>query len=352
MRHVLVLQSLLIVGVSACAQESFYAMLASPCRVSVSNSSARSAIDQISTGHHLNIWLDRRIDPTTPVRIEPSTESVGQALDRLAAALDAEIGFADPVAIIAPHGQAIGIASAILDMRNRLRSGPKHEKMLRRYDIAWQRLTTPNEAGQQIARTWALDEPLPSLPHDLLAEAKLRQLDLPAATILLASGFGKMPASISDAGLTEWQPFDSAIAATLSYPSAKISTELKTALLKIDSSVTLRSSGGLVRVTGSSAVHHAIQKNNFVRAPRPQTEPSVKRFTLRVVGKPAISVLKALCSASGLELETAAASKDRLAGAVGLDVQDLPVIEIINSICGQVKLTADQRGDQVFVSDQ
>ncbi|MEZ6086867.1 MAG: hypothetical protein R3C05_02300 [Pirellulaceae bacterium] len=127
---------------------------------------------------------------------------------------------------------------------------------------------------------------------------------------------------------------------------------------KFDPQMSVQQRGGLVRVNGSSAVHHAIRMASAVpkRRPgqpsRPEISPLKKRFTLRIPGvKPAQAVLQAVCKASGINLETSAATADRLMTPVTLSVEDQLVTEIIQSVCRQAGLSVSFEDDTAIVID-
>ncbi|MEZ6086869.1 MAG: hypothetical protein R3C05_02310 [Pirellulaceae bacterium] len=66
LRHTLLIVPLLI-GSCSIAAEPFYAKLQQPCHVQGTAIPLEKLARSLSQTHGINIWLDRRIDPTQPI---------------------------------------------------------------------------------------------------------------------------------------------------------------------------------------------------------------------------------------------------------------------------------------------
>ena len=65
-----------------------YGKLASPMNSVFDGKSFRSAITGIAEQVDLNVWLDRRVDPTAPVKVEASGSTVYGAIEQIAGSRD------------------------------------------------------------------------------------------------------------------------------------------------------------------------------------------------------------------------------------------------------------------------
>ncbi|WP_145345944.1 hypothetical protein [Rosistilla ulvae] len=340
--------------------DDFGDQLKSVCRVVGTQLPLRVVAQRVRETHGVNIWLDRRVDPTTIVSLSAAAGSLEATLQAIGTKSDLEIGFCDPIVIVAPRGKAIDAATRILALRARLRSasGAASTRLLEDHDLAWDRLTTPAEIAQQIGQLWQTSVAAESLPHDLWDRKHLNSIDVVDALVLLAAGFDLSPSYDPQQSLFRFHPIEESVAAALDYPAAKVSATMVRELRKIDPNVKLARKGGLVRVTGNAAVHHRIRHRDGAGAAKPNgglagIDPRMRRFTLRIPGmKPAASILQAVCNASGLALETSDASPDALQTPVGLEVEDQLVTEIIESICVQAGLAVRFDSTTAVVSDR
>ncbi|QDV68451.1 hypothetical protein Poly24_21600 [Rosistilla carotiformis] len=351
----------LVASLFATAQgaDDFGGQLASTCRVTGTELPLRVVAHRIGETHQINVWIDRRIDPTTPVSLSASAGSLQQTLEAIATQADLEVGYADPIVIVAPQGRAIDAATRILALRSELKELPISvaKRLLQPHDLDWPRATTPAEIAEQISQTWNVLVAGDSLPHDLWDRSALRQIDAGGALVLLAEGFDLVPQYDLQTATFRMHPIEEGPAVGLDYPAAKVTASVTRALRKIDPEVTFEKRGALIRVTGNSSVHHRIRNIDAVPNAKPNkglaaVEPQMRRFTLRIPGvKPAASILQAVCNASGFTLDTSAASSERLKMPVSLEVEDQLATEIIESICAQAGLTVRFDATTAIVAD-
>ena len=340
--------AVLTVSSTSLSADSFYHVLQQPCRVQATALPVSELIKSLSQSHGINIWLDRRIDPNRPIDLPAGTETTAQAIELIASQCGAEVGYAEPIAFIAPPGAAINAATDLLRLRLVLKqlSNQKTRDLMRPADIQWPRLSSPADIGRVIADQWKIDLSTDGLPHDLWDAKNLQSIDVSAALVLLGSGFSQSPVFEPTTGRFSFQPTEPGLSVAIDYPATKISAAILASLRTIDPRLNLEKVGGLVRVQATATVHHALRMSAVAANRRPSqavvadVAPMQRRFTLRIPGeKPAAAVLQAICKASGLSLDTSAAAADRLNAPVNLDVADQPVAEILQSVCRQAGLS-------------
>lgn len=356
----LLIAALILVAPQVPAEaDSFSEQLNAVCRVIGTELPLRVVVQRIGETHGVNVWIDRRVDPSTEVSLSADAGSLQQTLEAIADRTELEIGYCAPVVIIAPKGIAIETATRILALQSQLRSaGPSvAARLLKPHDIAWDRLTTPLEIVQQFERNWQTSVAGDALPHDLWDQARLLQVDAPCCLTLLTAGFDLSPSYDPQQERFSIQPIEATPVVALEYPASKVPPALLAELRKLDRAVKLQKQDALVRVTGNSSVHHRIRSGNAVAKPKPNgglaaVPPQMRRFTLRIPGaKPAAAILQAVCHASGMTLDTTSADKQTLQKSVSLDVEDRLVTEIIKTICTEVGLNVRFDASTAIVSD-
>ncbi len=345
---------------AVCAADSFDDQLRSVCRVVGTELPLRVVAQRIGDAHGINVWIDRRVDPSTPVSLSAAAGSLQQTLEAIAAKSQLEVGYASPVVILAPQGVAIDTATRILKLRSEMKQLPisAATRLLEPQDLAWDRLSTPAEIAQQIAAAWQVSVVGESLPHDLWDRCKLQGVDAADALVLLAAGFDLAPNYNPQQATFGFDRIEKSVGVALEYPSTKVAAGMARELRKIDPDVKLEKRGALIRVTGNSAVHHRIRSDRSAAKPKQNggladVAPGMRRFTLRIPGmKPAASILQAVCNASGFTLDTSAASSENLKRPVGLEVEDQLATAIIESICTQAGLTVRFDATTAVVADR
>ena len=346
------------VCIGGLARGDFYAELAAPCRVSAEGIGLRELVSKISATHKVNIWLDRRIDPSLTVSSGKAGQSVEQTLVASIAGHSLGLAIVDGLVIIGPGEEPILIANSILLARQNLRAASTRlSALVERHDLSWQQLDSPVEVCRQISSVWNVPVQADSMPHDLWAAAEFREIDGASMLELVASGFGLQVdwAGASDSiGFREGKRPAHVVR---KYSSRLVSAADKSLLKRLDSQFKFKPQGAHAQVAGNALVHHELQKQIHSSGRKkpagngsPTERPLEKRFSGNLKNY-CREILKFLAGRAGFELDIAAASDNRLARVVSVSLNDTQVTEIVRQICAQAELECEFREDTVIIKD-
>lgn len=159
---------------------SFSAALAQPFSASWENISLREIVKAIEDAKHVAIVVDRRLDPTAPVSLKASTETLRGCLDRLAAEWDAGTTIVGSVVYLGPRESA-GKLRTLVALRTRELfdrqsdfSESRRIALTQGATFGWHDLDRPADLVRRAAADYGLEvEGLEQVPHDLWAGGAL-----------------------------------------------------------------------------------------------------------------------------------------------------------------------------------
>lgn len=169
-------------------RDPFVARLAAPMDSFVKGKPFREAILDIARQAKINVWVDRLVDPTTPVQVGSVGPTVYTAVSRLGEERDCVVM---PVANILLVGRPTWVdqsAASLLSLKLKL------DNKNAVADVRWDDLTTPIEAFQIASAATEVDL-TPTLPHDLWPATSWTQIDRRAAITLVLAQFDRRPQS-------------------------------------------------------------------------------------------------------------------------------------------------------------
>lgn len=140
-----------------------------------------AAIEKIADAHQTPVWLDRRVDPGSPITLNVPATTLAGLFNRVGDESALGVCVVGQAVYLGPHDSAAALASR----------PPATGKLAERARAQWPRLTTPREAATLLAEQAGVRlANADLLPHDLLNE-----WDGPPAPVadhlgLLLSGFG------------------------------------------------------------------------------------------------------------------------------------------------------------------
>src|SRR5690606_8338173 len=117
----------------------------------------RDTLTQIATVAEINLWLDRRVDPSQAVNIPAGSQSVYQAIARAAEPLGLQAAAAGNVVLLGRPEWVSELAGAILALPAELRQDADWPP------ISWPPATTPDQAVKMAIAGHGADTL--SLPH-------------------------------------------------------------------------------------------------------------------------------------------------------------------------------------------
>ena len=145
------------------------------------------AVEQLTNDLKLAIFLDRRIDPTTPIDVSVENQPVYGLLDQVAKSAKLDIAVIEYVVYLAPAGQGDQIGARAKRLgKQRLPVGWKG-----RHPLDWARLGSPREQlEKQLLQHRIRLVNSAAIPHDLWRATHLPSMPLSLQTQIIAAGFG------------------------------------------------------------------------------------------------------------------------------------------------------------------
>lgn len=259
-------------------------------RSAIADKPLRDALVSIAEAAQINLWLDRRVDPTVPSSSDPVATTVYQTLASVAKSAELTIL---PVQNVVLVGRAQWVEKTAAVLRSLETKGQQG-------NFAWPDLTTPTQAIEIVVGNAATTQP--ALPHDLWPRQSFAQLPPQVAAALITSQFDLMP---SDDALKTMTPLTAPPRSSALYPTGKHAAALRAEVTKVDRTSSLREVNSQLMLTGSPAAHRAAT-DAWLRTTGAETSKPIDldklRFSLRLENAVAEQVLTQLAATSGRKL--------------------------------------------------
>ena len=295
----------------------------------------RDALESLASEAGVNLWLDRRVDPSVPVDAGPVGPTVFTAIEKLADSRDCSLMAIERILLVGRESWVDETSAAILSIPE-IRLGD-------RIDVAWPELTTPQEALKQVAAD-SDDGPF-QLPHDHWPAVNWKQIERQVAIALILAQF-------ADAEDRTDKPGGNSRRITRRYargpvPLGRFSRVLKAA----DASAQLRVSPRWIVAEASMTAHReatCLLLREAAKGSRP--DPDRDTFTLKKMTTSAENALRQLANTAGktcvIEPSAAKACKQ----LITLEGQDVTLRQLVDLVASQAGLTARWQGDTIVIS--
>lgn len=159
-------------------QREPYRHLVAPMNSVVEGKPFRGALRGIAESAGLNIWIDRRVDPTASIHAGQVGPNVYAAIKKIAEQRGCVVMPIANVVLVGRQDWVDGTADALLN--NPIKS--------KKIDVHWNDLTTPSEALTLVSKTNPIKA---QLPHDLWPQTDWKQIEANVATTLVLAQFDK-----------------------------------------------------------------------------------------------------------------------------------------------------------------
>jgi hypothetical protein len=306
------------------------AQLMSDFRVSVSEKPLRETLQAIAEAGKVNLWLDRRVDPTIPISTDASANTIYLAIASAAKSASVQVYAIENVVLVGRTEWVDRTAAAIRELRH----------LGKPASITWPELSTPNEALLACSiHSATLSNESPTLPHDLWPATHWNNMPSEMARSLIAAQFDQSPAEHRSS--------------TALYPVGKYAPQLQAAVLAEDANAAINKSDNQLAITASSAAHR-IAAHVWLSTPSANTAKVIDvdkvRFTLRLQNAVAEQVLRQLAVTSGRTLSIANDAADACKQAISITVQDESLRELAGRIAEEVKVQVSWTDTHLNVS--
>lgn len=325
----------------------------------------RELLRKLSEVRQTACWLDRRIDPSTPVTLPPQPAPLREVFDEVARQVGARCVLVGGTLCLGREADLDRIATQaealqMLTKTDRNLPAARRVQLAREQSFAWQDLDRPIDVLGKISQQWSFSISNPELvPHDLWAGGTASGVDATQALSLVLGQFDLSFRWLPGGTIVEVIPLPERVAVErLHRPQRMSLSEAAQAIHTQWPGVPAAPRGAGLAVEASVLEHAAISERlGEVRTTKPIATPSApldrRRFpNVRIVRKPISAVLASL-AAQGVVVEYDAAQL----GAAGIDLEtlvslefnDATVDEFFTALCAPVGLHYTIDGPRVIL---
>ena len=152
----------------------------------------RDAVQRFADANRLSVFVDRRLDPSSPVDMIAEHKTVREVLDEFAAANGWAVSYFPPVVYLGPPETTTELATSRYRQYQIVQKLPPQRRrvLTTEFPRAWKRLTEPRKLVSQ----WATQHRLAitgteQIPHDLWDAFQLPKTDVLSALSIVLAGF-------------------------------------------------------------------------------------------------------------------------------------------------------------------
>ncbi|OYP37031.1 hypothetical protein [Rhodopirellula sp. MGV] len=339
-------------------RSEFVLRLQEPLSGRIDGQSLRIAIDLVAEipnqpHRHLNVWVDRKVDPDAPVSPGELGPTRYQSLVKIAEASGCVVFPVDNCLLFGRPAWVAEMADKLLSQSARInRQNESNNSSRHLIDVEWPDLTTPKEAADLILTQIPFSAPKSlvsqvrvqmrggDLPHDLWPACRLQSVSPVTAIALVYGQFAKFRTN-ADA--------QSAFSACYRFAGLKAKLE---PLVTSDPTINVRAERDGTVVTATLGVHQELCAAVLAIEPREKianagaSEPDpLKRlqadkrtFSLTVADQKAGAVLAKLFSTGGVEFKFDASANPSLSKLVSFEAKDQTLWQLVHLIAEKSSL--------------
>jgi hypothetical protein len=292
----------------------------------------REALRGLAETQRVAIFLDRRVDPSRPVRLDLQDVTLQEALARIAASQRLGVTQLGPVFYFGPLDttRRLRTLATVAQARVEKLSPATRAKYNRPEPWAWERLSEPRALIEQLAAAHGVTIENPQLvPHDLWPAASLPPMTLIRRLTLALAGFDLTLEVAGDGSALVLLPIGDRTAIVRAYVVGPTAETVAARLRPFLPGATIRALRDQIVVRGRVEDHRRVAA--FLAGgpversvTRRTTEPGVKAYTLTVENKPLGPVVRQLVAQLGYELEM----DDAPIAAAGIDLNQIVSFQV------------------------
>jgi len=321
-------------------QSRFFAKLSAPMTSIVDGKSFRDGLSGIAKQAQINLWIDRKIDPTAPIEAGSVGQPVFASIQKLAAKRDCAVMPVANVLLVGRPAWVDRTAASVLSLQLKDDQGNA--------DISWDDLTTPADALAQAAEGSVKVDP--ELPHDLWPATNWKQIDRRVAVTLVLAQFDRRPEST--ASLRALKSVDASDNGkfTRPYPKGNASEAIRSAMSATDRTSRVRAADGRLEATGNIAAHRAAIAAMFAKsADAAAPDPDKIQFSIKA---------RATAEAAFMQLSQAARrtcvidseAREACQQIVEFEGKDVTLRNLFDRVAEQAGVVANWQGDKIVIS--
>ncbi len=327
--------------------------LAAQLEIHSSSESLRSFVLRLSQSQRVAVFLDRRLDPTTPRDFTLHGRSLKSILYLAAAQSGGGASlFADAI-YIGPGDVVAVLPEALTTLRTRVKSLPPESRKVWQRAEAWQmaRLSRPADLVKQLAADHELNAMgIEKIPHDLWPEVDLPPLSLAEKFACILLGFGLWPEISADGKavrITEFVVPETITRTHSSQPLGEFTSWLRE---NFPNAQVKKKSSSLV-ITAPPADHHQIALWLAEHeTPKKAASPAAKKVVTLNATATAGNIATQVAAQLGVELVCDPKLQKQLETRVEIHVEQVTYPELLSKVFADTGLSfqLDDRQLRIF----
>lgn len=321
----------------------------------------REALRGLAETQRVAIFLDRRVDPSRPARLDLQDVSLKEALARIAASQKLGVAQLGPVFYFGPPDatRRLRTLATVAQARVEKLSPAMRKKYNAPEPWAWERLSAPRELIERLAAARGITIENPQLvPHDLWPAASLPPMTLIQRLTLALAGFDLTLEVAGDGSALVLLPVGERTTIVRAYVVGPTAETIAARLRPFLPGATIRALRDQIVVRGRVEDHRRVAAFLAGRpversVTRRTTKPGVKAYTLTVENKPLGPVVRQLVEQLGYELEMdaaqIAAARIDLNQIVSFQVEKAPLEKLLQAMLRPHRLDYRVEGRKIKV---
>ncbi len=342
----------------------FAKRLASPITSVLDEVPFRLSLERISTPAQINLWIDREIDPSSNISPGSVGPTVYEALVKIATERACVVLAIENVVLVGTPDRVDSIADVLMTMSDRTAASGRNK-----VDVRWARLTTPTEALTAVLGSDLDPLVVPPLPHDLWPATTWNAIDRRVAVSLVLAQFGRqmasfdLPTNLPVVELATQPLLSESIQLPYLYKIDSVPPAARQATTRSDVKARFNPSVGQMLVTTTPTGHRmfvdALLRSFPGVAAKPQLAQAnamealrkdTRRFTFRLVNKPAREVLQSLAATANVRLEFEPTVDAESRALISLEAVDVSLVDLLQQVAKEANLQLVFKADLIRVT--
>ncbi|MEZ6135359.1 MAG: hypothetical protein R3C53_10660 [Pirellulaceae bacterium] len=322
--------------------------LQQPIRFVWDQQALRAGLQNLSKAHRINLWVDRRLDPTQPVSYAPPVGDTSphdsmllSRLQQLAAQMNASAGVIENLVYFGPSEHVEQIQRAAVVLHNTISQQDSRLANEARL-LKWPELTTPQALLEIIEQQWSIQIEA-KLPHDLMHAGELQTPSALATQLTIAAAGFDMEVEMVGHKQFKLVPLQKQSKFQAEYAKASIEADAIAELRRLYPGSQLKCRAARCTATGVANYHFALFAVEAAR-----TAADERRWSLNVPNAPTSALMDRLAAGIGLQVTWDPACTDEHRNRLQvLEIKDASTQELLEKVCAAAGLSFRLEGDQL-----
>ena len=310
-------------------------------------------LQRLAEWQRVAIFLDRRIDPSTPIELTVRQVTLAELLEQLATQSGAVTAHIGSVVYIGPRDTIAGLPLIAQQRAREVRALPGNSgrPLLASRRWGWDELAEPRALLAELAgEAGVVIEGIDEIPHDLWPKTDLPSLSWSDRLSIVLAGFGRTFELAERGNTVRIVPMPEQTLVTRSYSTALSQMNFDRIARQFSGAEVERSRDGIT-LKGTVEQHDRLRRllTRAGATKRTRGAPPETVHSLRVTQQPIGAILKTLEQQLQLRVEYGAGVAEKLQTRVTFDLRDVSLDKLLEATLAPASLTARREGDMIHI---